>query len=180
MRTGRLKTPATLQGENGASIAELLIGITDADDNIPFSVGLLSEARITLRARWHSGIATGRYLRTDAGRLFVINGAADPDNRKQDLLISARELLGIPAEIQRNSGPLAVRVALLEYVTKPARDALLPAEQRRRAEFCNMEYRPQPGHEFTANGSRWRVTEIDTDGTTPVVTRVWVQFLNHE
>lgn len=75
---------------------------------------------------------------------------------------------------------LAVRVALLECVTKPARDALLPAEQRRRAEFCNMEYRPQPGHEFTANGSRWRITEIDTDGTTPVVTRVWVEFLQRE
>lgn len=180
MRTGRLKTPAALLTEHGSSIDTMLIGITDADENIGFSDGLQSEARITLRSRWHSGIATGRYLRTNAGRLFVINGAADPAGNQQDLLISARELQGIPAHIQREPEPLAVRVALLEYVTKPARDALLPVEQRRRAEFCNMEYRPQPGHEFTANGSRWRITEIDTDGTHTVITRVWVQFLNHE
>jgi hypothetical protein len=179
MRAGRLKYPADLLGENGVVIATQMIGISDADDSIPFEEGLLQSARITLRARYYTAITSGRYFRVADGRLFLVKGASDPDGRQQDLLISASEIRGQIATVNPGGVEVLARCALLEYSAKPS-TGLLPTEQRRRAEFCNVEYRPSVGAEFIVGGARYRVTEIDPDGTTSVITRVWVSFLGYE
>lgn len=181
MRTGRLKTPADLLNESGSVIATQMIGIAENEETAAYEPGLLKSARITLRARYYTAIVPGRYFRTLDGRLFLVGNAVDPDSRQQDLVINARELQAPLATVNPGASAVIARCALLEYSTKPGDgNGLLPAEQRRRAEFCNAEYHPQVGHEFLVAGSRYRITEIDTDGTTAVVTRVWVQFLNHE
>lgn len=175
MRAGRLNVLATIESDAGVVIDAVLIGISDSDDNIGLSLGLLSGARITVRARWHAALRSGCYLRA-GNRLFVINDRSDPDGRMQDVLVSVSELRGVEAELSGKT----VRCALLEYVAKPSRDSMMPAEERRRVEFCNAECRPVVGDEFVANGSRWRITEMDAEGSTPVVSRFWVLFLSHE
>lgn len=180
MRVGKLNTEADLLSPDGAAISTLLIGITEPEA-AGFESGLLQSGQVGVRCRYTESVRSGCYFSERNGRLMLITHAADPSGKQQDLLCSARRLIGAPAVINPGSAnEISALVALLEYSTRPSGNALLPAEQRRRAEFCNAQYRPQPGHEFVVAGARMKITEIDAEGTDTVVTRAWVQFLQYE
>ena len=184
MRVGRLSTLANLINSQGTVIASnLFIGITEPDDYVNFGTGLLSSERTTIRARWQQNdlIQPGQWLKTDEGRLFLIQGFT-PYKKQQDLVMGTREAHGYKATFTAEDGSKTyATVALLAYMVKPTEgNGFLPVQERRRAEFANAEYRPVPGHEFNANGSVWRITEIDADGSNELVTTAWVEFLQHE
>jgi len=184
MRVGRLSTLAKLINNQGIVLAnDIFIGITEPDDYANFGQGLMSTERTTIRCRWQEGdlIQRGTWLKTDTGRLFLVQGFV-AYKAQQDIVIGAREAHGYQATFTDSEGNKThAVVGLLSYVVKPSEgNGFLPVQERRRAEFANAEHRPAPGQEFTANGSEWRLTEIDADGSSELTTRVWLEFLKHE
>lgn len=184
MRAGRLSTLASLISNQGTVLAtDIFIGITEPDDYVNFGKGLMSSERTTIRCRWQSAdlIQPGTWLKTDTGRLFLVQGFV-AYKAQQDLVLGAREAHGYQATFTNSENEKTyATVALLSYVVKPTEgNGFLPVQERRRAEFAHAEYRPVPGQEFTASGSEWRITEIDAEKSNELTTTVWVEFLKHE
>ena len=182
MRSGRLKTIASLVSESGKPLKSgLLIGITDQDDDIPLASGLLSNARISIRCRWQpSGIVrAGCWLIAD-GRQFLITGISAPGAAMQDLLLSAKELRGqqalldLSSDIEGNPITEAITVRFLGLVRKEQGNGYLPVSERHQAEFARITRTIAVGQEFDADGQRWKVSEISEEGTTAQIIRAWV------
>tara|TARA_R110002167_G_scaffold188319_1_gene389834 strand:- start:15761 stop:16312 length:552 start_codon:yes stop_codon:yes gene_type:complete len=180
MRAGRLNISSQLLAASGGIIGTQLIGITENDTDGNWQPGLIQRQNITVRARWNSAIQPGRLLKT-ADRVLLIGPVTDPDGRKQDLLISAQALTGSAAVIDPDGAAVTARCALLSYRAAPEGEHsyLGEARVRRQAEFCNAEYDPAVGAEFACAGSLYRITQIDPDESTAIITRVWIEFLQY-
>lgn len=183
MRVGRLKHLSKLLSKSGEALVEnMFISITEPDTYINFGAGLLSSERTVIRARWQADnlVQAGNWIRTDTGRLFLIMGFSQPKTR-QDLVIGAREAMGYQATFvigtDENGNDIEATgfVALLNYLEKPSDgNGFMPVEQRQRAEFANVEHRPEAGQEFTVNNQKYRILELDASGSNELVTSAWV------
>lgn len=182
MRAGRLKDVATLNGADGSQLGAVhLVGIEDKDDSIAFDEGLRSTAKITIRSRWHQDISMGNYWLSD-GRIFLINGASNPDGAKRDALCSCTELVGAPVLIDPLGVNIGAKCALTNYKAKmiDGHNPYQGNEERRQAEFANIQYKPVIGHEFNLAGALYRITEQDEKESDSIVTRCWVEFISYE
>ncbi|MBL4796731.1 MAG: hypothetical protein JKY50_04920 [Oleispira sp.] len=181
MRAGQLKDAATLKGSNGIQLGALrLVGLEDKDQSISFGEGLKSSAKITIRSRWNQEIVPGNFWSLGS-RLFLIDGVSDPAGAKRDLVSSVTELIGAPALIVDTDA--IVKCALTKYRSKPegGHDYLSASSEteRRQAEFANVQYRPEIGHEFNLASALYRIIEHDESESDSVVSRCWVEFLNY-
>lgn len=183
MRVGRLKHLSALLSSTGETLAEaIFISITEPESYINFGSGLLSSERTVIRVRWQAGdtIQAGNWIRTKTGRLFLITGFSQPKTR-QDLVVGAREAMGYQATFvigtDENGNDIEATgfVALLNYLEKPSDgNGFMPVEQRQRAEFANIEHRPEAGQEFTVSNQKYRILELDASGSNELVTSAWV------
>lgn len=179
MRAGRLKHAATLKGSQGEQVGALrLVGLEDKDQSISFGEGLKSSAKIIIRSRWNKEVVAGNYWSLGS-RLFLIDGVSDPVGTKRDLVSSVTELVGAPVSII-DTGAVC-KCALTRYRAKPQGEHdWLSGDvetERRQAEFANVQYRPEIGHEFILAGAQYKITEHDETESDSVVSRCWVQFL---
>lgn len=117
MRTGRLNTPATLL-HLGADLQPceidwLWCGIQTKENAEPSpATGLRAPAKITIRAWWDERLVKGRYLRTE-DRLFLLDDVRDFTGKRQELAITASELVGFPGRvIRQRQAPRCCRVFL--------------------------------------------------------------------
>lgn len=186
MRVGRLKHLSKLLSRAGETLVDdLFISITEPDTYINFGAGLLSSERTVIRARWQDGdvVQAGAWLKTSTGRLFLIMGFSQPKTR-QDLVIGAREAMGQQATFvigtDENGNDIEAYgfVALLNYLEKPSDgNGFMPVEQRQRAEFANVEHRPEVGQEFTVNNQTYRILELDAASSNEQTTTAWILSL---
>lgn len=186
MRAGQLKDQAVLKQSEGAQIGgAFFIGIIDKDESIPYDDGLRSNASINIHCRWHPHVLPGNYWIQQGGseRIFLINGSSDAKGNKRDLVCSVTELVGAPVLVSTGDKEIKTKCALTQYRSKPQgeHDYLSSAEdtQRRQAEFANVQYLPEVGHEFVLAGAQYRIIELDDESSDHIVSRVWVQFLNY-
>jgi len=181
MRAGRLTTAATLSDSSGNVLATPLIGVVDDKGSSPTEPGLIGHA-VTIRARWSPDYKNGHSLAVVNGdEVYVISGAKNPDGKKMDSLISANTLRGHACTVTTAEGDIGTQVALLGYIpdAEGEHGYLESIEPRRQAEFFNAHYYPKVGHEFTAAGSLWRISQLDPKRSTGVLTRCWIEFLQH-
>lgn len=172
MRAGRLRKRARLLDAAGADLGAVLVGLS-VDEPSVVSPGLVQSWRCTVRARWSSRWLSGLLLALD-DQLLLLGAAVDPDGKRQDLLISARALVGQPAVMQMDGA--VVRCALLPYVADDdAGHGYLPAGHRVAAEFCTAERAVVVGDQFVVAGVGYRVLQIDPKHSDGAVLRCWCE-----
>ncbi|MDO6804980.1 hypothetical protein Q4595_21190, partial [Wenyingzhuangia sp. 1_MG-2023] len=96
------------------------------------------------------------------------------------LIISTQLLSGQRAVIDPDgagaSAGTEAHCAIIGYRagTEGENNYLSDAPLRKQAEFCNAEYTPEVGTEFSVNNTRYRIDQIDSDQSTDIITRCWI------
>jgi hypothetical protein len=118
MRSGKLDSLATVytlspdleaipRGQVWCEIA-----VTDAGAT-PEALGLRSPSKVTIRARYTTELTQGRYL-VHGNRLFYLSAVRDFKGTRQELVMSASELVGEPAVyLGQNAAPRYCRCLLV-------------------------------------------------------------------
>lgn len=181
MRSGRLETPATLlhlgQDLQACEIDWLWCGIqTKENAEPPPATGLRAPAKVTIRAWWDERIIRGRYLRTE-DRLFLLDDVRDFTGKRQELAITASELVGLPGQALVNGlAPRPCRVFLafdVPFVNQEYAEAPI---LRTYAEVALIEAgRVEEGDQLEAGGVRYTVLSLAKDRDDGVVRGLWLE-----
>lgn len=181
MRSGRLETPATLlhlgQDLQACEIDWLWCGIqTKENAEPPPATGLRAPAKVTIRAWWDEPIIRGRYLRTE-DRLFLLDDVRDFTGKRQELAITASELVGLPGQALVNGlAPRPCRVFLafdVPFVNQEYAEAPI---LRTYAEVALIEAgRVEEGDQLVASGVRYTVLSLAKDRDDGVVRGLWLE-----
>ncbi|MFU6375156.1 hypothetical protein ACM792_08215 [Metapseudomonas otitidis] len=181
MRSGRLNTPATLlhlgQDLQACEIDWLWCGIqTKENAEPPPATGLRAPAKVTIRAWWDERIIRGRYLRTE-DRLFLLDDVRDFTGKRQELAITASELVGLPGQALVNGlAPRPCRVFLafdVPFVNQEYAEAPI---LRTYAEVALIEAgRVEEGDQLEAGGVRYTVLSLAKDRDDGVVRGLWLE-----
>lgn len=181
MRSGRLETPATLlhlgQDLQACEIDWLWCGIqTKENAEPPPATGLRAPAKVTIRAWWDERIIRGRYLRTE-DRLFLLDDVRDFTGKRQELAITASELVGLPGQALVNGlAPRPCRVFLafdVPFVNQEYAEAPI---LRTYAEVALIEAgRVEEGDQLVASGVRFTVLSLAKDRDDGVVRGLWLE-----
>lgn len=181
MRSGRLETPATLlhlgQDLQACEIDWLWCGIqTKENAEPPPATGLRAPAKVTIRAWWDERIIRGRYLRTE-DRLFLLDDVRDFTGKRQELAITASELVGLPGQALVNGlAPRPCRVFLafdVPFVNQEYAEAPI---LRTYAEVALIEAgRVEEGDQLVASGVRYTVLSLAKDRDDGVVRGLWLE-----
>ncbi|WP_165668996.1 hypothetical protein [Metapseudomonas otitidis] len=181
MRSGRLNTPATLLSLgpdlHAVEIDWLWCGIqTKENAEPPPATGLRAPAKVTIRAWWDERIIRGRYLRTD-DRLFLLDDVRDFTGKRQELAITASELVGLPGQALVNGlAPRPCRVFLafdVPFVNQEYAEAPI---LRTYAEVALIEAgRVEEGDQLEADGVRYTVLSLAKDRDDGVVRGLWLE-----
>jgi hypothetical protein len=179
MRSGQLNTPATIlvmdHNLQATEIDWLWVSLRSKDGELPAAAGLRSPARVTIRSWWDDRLQEGRYLRTEDGRLLVIESARDPVGQRADIVLTCSELTGQPAEYQPQAGePQACRVHM--NYSAPWLDELgQVTDYRIRAEVALIEVgRPQQGDHLLVAGVLYQIIAYANDTDDGVVRGLWL------
>lgn len=154
------------------------VDIRTKEGETPAPVGLRQRSLVEIRARATSVLCPGRYLKHGA-RLFHLVSVRDPRGNGTELVVSAEELIGLPAvcTLQPGAEPVACRVFLAHGVARPGQFAGA-VEYVTELEVALVEVaRPQPGAVFVVDGVSWRVAGLVEAEDDRVVRRMWVKRL---
>jgi hypothetical protein len=181
MRSGRLETPATLlhlgQDLQACEIDWLWCGIqTKENAEPPPATGLRAPAKVTIRAWWDERIIRGRYLRAE-DRLFLLDDVRDFTGKRQELAITASELVGLPGQaLVSGLAPKPCRVFLafdVPFVNQEYAEAPI---LRTYAEVALIEAgRVEEGDQLEADGVRYTVLSLAKDRDDGVVRGLWLE-----
>lgn len=181
MRSGRLNTPATLlhlgQDLQACEIDWLWCGIqTKENAEPPPATGLRAPAKVTIRAWWDERIIRGRYLRTE-DRLFLLDDVRDFTGKRQELAITASELVGLPGQaLVSGLAPKPCRVFLafdVPFVNQEYAEAPI---LRTYAEVALIEAgRVEEGDQLEADGVHYTVLSLARDRDDGVVRGLWLE-----
>ncbi|MCO7558065.1 hypothetical protein [Metapseudomonas otitidis] len=181
MRSGRLNTPATLlhlgQDLQACEIDWLWCGIQTKENAEPQpATGLRAPAKVTIRAWWDERIIRGRYLRTE-DRLFLLDDVRDFTGKRQELAITASELVGLPGQaLVSGLAPRPCRVFLafdVPFVNQEYAEAPI---LRTYAEVALIEAgRVEEGDQLVASGVRYTVLSLAKDRDDGVVRGLWLE-----
>lgn len=180
MRAGRLRYRAHVLALNDQLQVDDLgvrwVDIRSKEGESPAPAGLRQRSLVEIRARFADVFRSGRYLR-HGDRLFHLASVRDPRGTRAELIISAEELLGIPATYTAQPGAdvLPCRVFLAYGVSRPGQFAGA-VEHVTELEAAVIEVgRPQPGAVFLVDGVAWRVAGLVDTEDDRIVRRMWVK-----
>lgn len=183
MRSGRLETPATLlqlgQDLQACEIDWLWCGIqTKENAEPPPATGLRAPAKVTIRAWWDERIIRGRYLRTE-DRLFLLDDVRDFTGKRQELAITASELVGLPGQALVNGlAPRPCRVFLAFDVPFMSPDHAQGPVLRTYAEVALIEAgRVEQGDLLLVGADRYEVLSLAADRDDGVVRGLWLDLV---
>ena len=159
------------------SLGAVWIGISEPlEQDAERPTGLRSRVRVMLRARYQPDIMQGRLIKTVDGRLFVLDAVRNPDQRGQDMVISASELIGEVGEYLPAGATQPVPCRVFLNTDSPITAKGGKTEYRLRAEFSILELgRLQPDALLTVGGNQYRVMGMVEDSDDGAVRSVWVK-----
>lgn len=180
MRAGKLDKRAEIIRLTAALTTESRgsrwVGIRAKDAiDVPAADGLRSMALVEIRARYSDEFSQGRYL-ASVGRLFHITSARDPLGNRAEMVISAHELIGQPAEYRPQEGvPVPCRVHLTHEA--PYRDEMgQVTDYKTRAEIAVIEVgRPQQEDQLLIAGTLYTVIAYADETDDGVVRGLWLE-----
>lgn len=180
MRAGRLRYRGQVLALDdqlqAVDLGTRWVDIRTKEGDTPAPVGLRQRSLVEIRARISDVFRSGRYL-THGDRLFHLVSPRDPRGTGAELVVTAEELIGIPATFTAQPGdaPMPCRVFLAYGVSRPGQFAGV-AEYVTELEAALIEVgRPQPGAVFVVEGVAWRVAGLVETEDDRVVRRMWVK-----
>jgi hypothetical protein len=180
MRTGRLETPADLLVLGPDLQPQLLdwlwVGVRAKDAaDAPAAVGLRSPAKIEVRSWWDDRLLQGRYLRAE-GRLLCLDSVRDVIGQQTELVMTATELVGEPAEYRGDGLPPMACRAHLTHAAPYLDDLGQVTSYKTRAEVALIEVgRPQVGDQLLVAGTLYNVIDYARDSDDGVVRGLWLE-----
>lgn len=182
MRTGRLNTPATLlhlgPDLQPCEIDWLWCGIqTKENAEPPPATGLRAPAKITIRAWWDERLIQGRYLRAGS-RLFLIDDVRDFNGNRSEVVMTASELVGQPAEYRpAGLAPVCCRVHLRPVAPYVDDDGRM-TDYQLAAQVALIEVgRIQVDDQLVVAGRTYNVIDYVNESDDGVVRSVWLEDL---
>lgn len=182
MRAGHIRHPAELLLTAGSppqsqSLGVVWVGISEPlEQDAERPAGLRSRVRVMLRARYQPDIMQGRFIKTVDGRLFALDAVRNPDQRGQDMVISASELIGDAGEYLPSGATVPVPCRVFLSTDSPITAKGGKAEYRMRAELSVLEVgRLQPEALLTVAGIQYRVMGLVEESDDGAVRAVWVK-----
>lgn len=144
--------------------------------DIPAQGGLRLPAKVAIRAWWDARLITGRYLLTDDRRLFHLDSVRDFTGRREEVAITASELVGFCGEARRQGmAPRECRVFLrhdVPYRNSFEQDVVL----RTYAEVALLEAgRVEAEDQLLVEGELYNVMALAKDTDDGVVRGLWLE-----
>lgn len=143
----------------------------------PAPSGLRAPAKVTVKAWWDDRLVQGRYLRFD-GRLLYIDDVRDPTGDRVEVVMTASELVGQPAEYRpAGLAPVCCRVHLRPVAPYVDDDGRM-TDYQLAAQVALIEVgRIQVDDQLVVAGRTYNVIDYVNESDDGVVRSVWLEDL---